>query len=198
MKNKTYPTDKQMDYILNLVSSIDVYIELIEKPQQKPQDFILRDIPIYGEIPGVTDREYYTNSFHVPVYYNIGAFDKIEKEAPYHALTNAGHISYIELDGDPVSNLDAFETIVQAMKEAGIGYGSINHPVDRDPICGFTGVINGDCCPKCGRKEFHSVEGEENNIGFDRIRRITGYLVGTVDRFNNGKRAEERDRVKHC
>lgn len=156
------------------------------------------DKSVYGEIPGVTDREYYTNSFHVPVYHNISAFDKIEKEAPYHALTNAGHISYIELDGDPVSNLDAFETIVQAMKEAGIGYGSINHPVDRDPVCGFSGVVNGDTCPKCGRKEFYTVDGDENNIGFDRIRRITGYLVGTIDRFNNGKRAEEKDRVKHC
>ena len=156
------------------------------------------DKSVYGEIPGVTDREYYTNSFHVPVYYNISAFDKIDKEAPYHAFTNAGHISYIELDGDPVSNLEAFEMIVQTMKEAGIGYGSINHPVDRDPICGFSGVIKGETCPKCGRKEFHDVNGNENSIGFDRIRRITGYLVGTVDRFNNGKRAEERDRVKHC
>ena len=152
----------------------------------------------YGEIPGVTDREYYTNSFHVPVYYNISAFDKIRLEAPYHELTNAGHISYVELDGDPASNLDAFEAIVRAMKEAGIGYGSINHPVDRDPVCGFTGVINGDVCPKCGREEFHDIEGAKNEIGFDRIRRITGYLVGTVDRFNNGKRAEEKDRVKHC
>ena len=156
------------------------------------------DKQIYGEIEGVTDREYYTNSFHVPVYYNISAFDKIRLEAPYHDLTNAGHISYVELDGDPASNLDAFETIVRAMKEAGIGYGSINHPVDRDPVCGFTGVINSDICPCCGRKEFYDTTGNQNDIQFDRIRRITGYLVGTVDRFNNGKRAEERDRVKHC
>ena len=156
------------------------------------------DKSVYGEIPGVTDREYYTNSFHVPVYHNISAFDKIDKEAPYHALTNAGHISYVELDGDPVSNLEAFEMVVQSMKEAGIGYGSINHPVDRDPVCGFSGVITGENCPKCGRKEFYDIDGNQNDIRFDRIRRITGYLVGTVDRFNNGKRAEERDRVKHC
>ena len=149
------------------------------------------DKEIYGEIEGVTDREYYTNSFHVPVYYNINAFDKISKEGPYHELTNAGHISYIELDGDPIKNLDAFEAVVRAMKEAGIGYGSINHPVDRDPVCGFTGIIDGDECPKCKRKEF------SNGIGFDRIRRITGYLVGTLDRFNNAKSAEEKDRVKH-
>ena len=145
----------------------------------------------YGEIKGITDKEYYTNSFHVPVYYKISAFDKIKIEAPYHELTNAGHITYIELDGSPSNNLEAFETIVRAMKELGIGYGSINHPLDRDPICGYSGVISGDTCPACGRKE---TDGE---IGFERIRRITGYLVGTVDRFNNAKKAEVKDRVKH-
>ena len=155
------------------------------------------DKKIYGEIEGVTDREYYTNSFHIPVYYKISAFEKIMLEAPYHELTNAGHISYVELDGDPSNNLEAFEAIIRAMKEFGIGYGSINHPVDRDPVCGFSGVIEGDICPKCGRKEFYDENNVENNIGFDRIRRITGYLVGTVDRFNNGKKAEEKDRVKH-
>ena len=145
----------------------------------------------YGVIKGVTDREYYTNSNHVPVYYNISAFDKIKKEAPYHDLTNAGHIAYIELDGDPIKNLDAFESVVRCMKESGVGYGSINHPVDRDPVCGYSGVIDGDVCPKCGRNE------HDSNIKFERIRRITGYLVGTLDRFNDGKAAEERDRVKH-
>ncbi len=152
--------------------------------------FVRIDKKKYGEIPGVTDRDYYTNSFHVPVYYNIGAFDKIKTEAPYHALTNAGHISYVELDGDPTKNLDAFEKVIRAMHDAGIGYGSVNHPVDRDPICGFTGII-GDKCPMCGRSE------EEHGVKFERIRRITGYLVGTLDRFNDGKAAEERDRVKH-
>ncbi len=114
--------------------------------------FIKIDQAIYGKIKGVTDREYYTNSFHVPVYYNISISKKIKTEAPYHALTNAGHISYIELDGDPGENLDAFESIVRLMKEAGIGYGAINHPVDRDPICGYVGVIK-DVCPGCGRRE---------------------------------------------
>ncbi len=152
--------------------------------------FVKIDREKYGSIPGVTDREYYTNSFHVPVYYEISAFDKIKLEAPYHALTNGGHISYVELDGDPCKNLEAFETIVRCMKESGIGYGSINHPVDRDPVCGFTGIIDNEC-PMCHRKE------EDGDVGFERIRRITGYLVGTVDRFNNAKRAEVRDRVKH-
>ncbi|MBR2284863.1 MAG: anaerobic ribonucleoside triphosphate reductase [Ruminococcus sp.] len=152
--------------------------------------FVRMDAKNYGVIEGVTDRDYYTNSFHVPVYYPISAFEKIKIEAPYHELTNAGHISYIELDGDPLENLPAFEKIVRCMKENGIGYGAINHPVDRDPCCGYTGII-GDVCPCCGRRE-HS-----DNTAFDRIRRITGYLVGTLDRFNDGKRAEEHDRVKH-
>ena len=145
----------------------------------------------YGIIKGVTDREYYTNSYHIPVYYPISAFKKIELEAKYHKYTNAGHITYVELDGDPSQNLDAFESVVRCMHDNGVGYGSINHPVDRDPICGYNGVINGHICPKCGRNE------EESEYKFERIRRITGYLVGTLDRFNNGKRAEERDRVKH-
>ena len=150
--------------------------------------FVKIDANKYGVIPGITDRDYYTNSFHVPVYHEISAIDKIRTEAPYHALTNAGHISYVELDGDPTQNLEAFEKIVRVMKESGIGYGSINHPVDRDPVCGYNGII-GDTCPNCGR--------EEGDQPFERIRRITGYLVGTLDRFNNGKRSEERDRVKH-
>ncbi len=151
--------------------------------------FVRMDRARYGEIPGVTDRDYYTNGFHVPVYYNISAFDKIAIEAPYHALTNGGHISYIELDGDPTQNLEAFESVIRYMKECGMGYGSINHPVDRDPSCGFNGIID-DVCPKCGRTE-------EDGQPFERIRRITGYLVGTLDRFNDAKRAEEHDRVKH-
>ena len=162
-------------------TSADCPFASIENPDKK----------IYGIIPGVTDRDYYTNSFHVPVYYHITAFKKIQKEAPYHGFTNGGHISYVEVDGDPTNNLEAFEAIVRCMKEAGIGYGSINHPVDRDPCCGYSGVIEGHICPKCGRDE---TKGEYK---FEKIRRITGYLVGTVDRFNNGKAAEERDRVKH-
>lgn len=114
--------------------------------------FVKIDRKIYGSIPGVTDREYYTNSFHIPVYYPIGAYKKIQLEAPYHNLTNGGHISYIEMDGDPTKNLTAFEAIIRCMHDNGIGYGSVNHPVDRDPVCGYTGIING-VCPKCGRSE---------------------------------------------
>ena len=151
--------------------------------------FVRLDREKYGVIEGVTDREYYTNSFHVPVYFPISAFKKIQIEAPYHALTNAGHISYVEMDGDASQNLEAFEKIVRCMKESGIGYGSINHPVDRDPVCGYNGII-GDTCPGCGRKE-------TPDQPFERVRRITGYLVGTLDKWNDAKRAEERDRVKH-
>ncbi len=114
------------------------------------------DKAIYGKIKGVTDREYYTNSFHVPVYYNISAVKKIQLEAPYHAFTNGGHITYVELDGDTAMNVDAFEQIIRVMHDNGIGYGAINHPVDRDPVCGYTGVI-GDFCPGCGRKEGEGV-----------------------------------------
>ena len=152
--------------------------------------FVEIDKGIFGELEGITDREYYTNSFHIPVYYPITAFKKISLEAPYHALCNGGHISYIELNGDPLVNLQGFEDIILAMKDAGMGYGSINHPVDHDKVCGYTGII-GDVCPRCGRTE------KDGKGKFERIRRITGYLVGTLDRFNNGKRAEERDRVKH-
>ena len=152
--------------------------------------FVKLDKERYGLLEGITDRDYYTNSFHIPVYYKINAFDKIKLEAPYHALTNAGHISYIEMDGDPLDNLEAFEKIIRYMHDCGVGFGSVNHPVDRDPTCGYTGVI-GDECPNCGRGE------NDGELGFERIRRITGYLVGTLDRFNNGKRAEEADRLKH-
>ena len=143
----------------------------------------------FGVLKGVTDREFYTNSFHVPVYYPISAFEKIEIEAPYHELCNAGHITYIELDGDPTNNIEAFEAVIRKMKESGIGYGSVNHPVDRDPVCGYSGIISGDRCPSCGRLE--------GDIPFERLRRITGYLVGTLDRWNDAKKAEEKALVKH-
>ena len=126
--------------------------------------FIRMDQKRFGKIPGVTDREYYTNSFHIPVWYNISVYDKIRLEAPYHALCNAGHISYVELDGDTARNVEAFESVVRCMHDQGIGYGSINHPVDRDPICGYVGII-GDVCPRCGRRE-----GEE--IPFERIEEL--------------------------
>ena len=152
--------------------------------------FVKMDRKQYGVIEGVTDKDYYTNSFHIPVSFKISAYNKINTEAPYHALTNAGHISYVELDGDAACNIDAYMKIVRTMKDAGVGYGSINHPVDRDPICGYNGIIK-DECPKCNRLE------TDGDIGFERIRRITGYLVGTLDRFNDAKKAEERDRIKH-
>ena len=151
--------------------------------------FVLMDRERYGLMEGITDREYYTNGFHIPVYYSISAADKIKLEAPYHALTNAGHISYIEMDGDPLDNLEAFEKIVKFMRDSGMGYGSINHPLDRDPVCGYAGIIK-DECPGCGRRE---TEGAH----FERIRRITGYLVGALDRWNDAKRAEESDRIPH-
>ena len=115
----------------------------------------------FGKIKGVTDRDFYTNSFHVPVYYPISAFEKIEIEAPYHNLCNAGHITYIELDGDPSQNLPAFEAVIRKMHDEGIGYGSVNHPVDRDPVCGFSGIIKGERCPHCGRLE--------GDVSFERL-----------------------------
>lgn len=150
--------------------------------------FIKMDKELFGTIPGVTEHDYYTNSFHIPVDYEISINDKIELEAPYHALTNAGHITYVEVDGDVAKNIEAFEAIIRKMKDAGVGYGSVNHPIDRDPICGYNGIID-NICPQCGR--------EEGNTPFERIRRITGYLVGTLDRFNDAKQDEVRHRVKH-
>ncbi len=149
--------------------------------------FVKMDRERYGSIPGVTDREYYTNSFHIPVYFPISAFEKIRLEGPYHALTNAGHISYIEMDGDPTKNLDAFEAVVRAMHDAGIGYGSINHPVDRDPQCGYNGII-GDTCPQCGR--------QEEEVHVERIRRLSGAAGGAAQPGGSG-RTEPRDPVYH-
>ncbi len=150
--------------------------------------FVRMDRERFGKIPGVTDREYYTNSFHIPVYYPISAFEKIQREAPYHALTNGGHISYIELDGDPTQNLEAFETVVRAMKEAGMGYAAINHPIDRDPICGYTGII-GDVCPRCGRRE-----GE--GVPLERLHKLGLYRhLNTTTLGYHGDPYEERDRT---
>lgn len=139
----------------------------------------------YGVIENVSDREYLTNSFHIPVYYNIKAIDKIKLEAPFHELTNAGHICYVELDGDVSKNEKAVEKVVKAMLKHNIGYGSINHARDTCRDCGEQGVFDGYNCPECGS---HNVQ---------KVARITGYLVGDINRWNNGKRAELRDRVKH-
>lgn len=146
------------DYCDRKSKELGMNVTCLATPAESLAGRLLRaDKAKYGVIKGVTDREYYTNSFHVPVYYNLPAMQKIDIEAPYHALTNAGHISYVELDGDPTKNLAAFERIVRRMKEAGIGYGSINHPVDRDPLCGYNGIIN-DICPCCGRTEYIQVK----------------------------------------
>lgn len=152
--------------------------------------FLNIDKKKYGIIPGVTDKDYYTNSFHIPVGFDISIAKKIELEAPFHAMTNAGHITYVELDGDVASNEEVFEKIILKMDKEGVGYGSINHPIDRDPVCGYTGIIHEEC-PNCGRKE------KEDGVPHERIRRITGYLVGTLDRFNSAKLSEVLDRKKH-
>ena len=122
--------------------------------------FVSMDRKKYGEIKGVTDRDYYTNSFHVPVWYNISAAKKVDIEAPYHALCNAGHITYIELDGDTARNLEAMESLVRYMHDKGCGYYAVSHPVDRDPVCGYVGVING-VCPRCGRREGEAISEEK-------------------------------------
>lgn len=126
--------------------------------------FVKIDKKLYGIIPGVTDREYYTNSFHVPVYYEISAAEKIRIEGPFHELCNAGSISYIEMDGDLTKNIEAFEKVILYMKECGVGYGSINHPVDRCPVCNYVGII-GDVCPRCGRRD-----GE--GVSIERLRKL--------------------------
>ena len=147
------------------------------------------DAKRFGVIPGVTDREYYTNSFHVPVYYPISAFNKLRIEAPYHALTNGGHISYIEMDGDPLQNLPAFEKVVRFMGQCGIGYGSINHPVDRDPVCGFNGII-GDTCPRCG-----AARRRTSRLSVSAASRAILWARSTAS--TTASAPEERDRVKH-
>lgn len=146
--------------------------------------FTRRDVSDFGEIEGVTDRPYYTNSFHIPVDAPVTIREKIQLEAPFHALCNGGHITYVETDGALAGNPEAIEDIVRLMAEAGIGYGSINHPVDRCLDCRTEQTIE-DQCPVCG------------SGSIERIRRITGYLVGTLDRWNEAKRAEEQNRVKH-
>ncbi|HEC1787042.1 TPA: anaerobic ribonucleoside triphosphate reductase [Campylobacter lari] len=150
--------------------------------------FLKLDQKKYGILKGITDKEFYTNSFHIPVDFPINIYEKIQIEAPYHELNNGGHITYVELNGDVSKNLESFERIIKCMKESNIGYGSINFPLDRDPVCGYSGVID-EFCPKCHR--------EEDDIKFERIRRITGYLVGTLDRFNDAKKAEVHARIKH-
>ncbi len=145
--------------------------------------FVKLDRKEYGSIPRVTDKEYYSNSFHVPVGYNISIYDKIKIEGVYHKYANAGHISYIELGSPPMHNFESVEKILRAMKEADMGYAGINFPIDFCETCNNTGIID-ESCPLCN----------ENNI--KRVRRITGYL-STVERFNDAKKVELKDRVTH-
>jgi len=146
--------------------------------------FVKLDRKEFGLIPGVTDKEYYTNSFHVPVNYPISAYDKIRIEGVYHKYTNAGHITYVEFSAPPINNLSAVEDILRHMAKCDVGYAGINFPVDFCNDCGHIGVINTDYCPVC------------NHTSIRRVRRITGYL-STIDRFNDAKQAELFDRVAH-
>lgn len=146
--------------------------------------FTRMDRKRYGIIPGVNDLDYYVNSFHVDVREEIGMHDKIRREAPFHAITLGGHISYIELDGEAKKNVSVILKLVKTMKDTGIGYGSINHPVDTCQDCGYRGIIY-DKCPVC------------TSDRIARLRRITGYLTGSLESWNSAKQAEERDRVKH-
>ena len=140
----------------------------------------------FGIIPGVTDKEYYTNSNHVPVYYHCSPRHKAEVEAPYHELTRGGHIFYVEIDGDATHNPQAIMDIVDLMDKYNMGYGSVNHNRNRCMDCGYEDATEGlTVCPKCG------------STHIDTLQRITGYLVGTTDRWNSGKLAELRDRVVH-
>jgi ribonucleoside-triphosphate reductase (formate) len=152
--------------------------------EQLSGKFTKLDVKQYGVIPGVTDKEWYTNSFHVPVEFQITAQEKIEKEGVYHKYCNAGHISYVELAAAPEDNIEAYESLIKAMAEADMGYAAINFPIDICHDCGLNGVIPGDTCPKCGGKDI------------TRVRRITGYL-STIDRFNNSKLAEVKNRKIH-
>ncbi len=145
--------------------------------------FVNADRRLYGVIPGVTEKDYYTNSFHVPVSYHLSAYEKCAVEGPYHELTNAGHISYVELDAPPLHNLEAYERILRQMADCNMGYAGINFPIDECLGCAHRGIID-DTCPSCGSQYIR------------RIRRITGYL-STVDRFNDAKQAELKDRCKH-
>ena len=146
--------------------------------------FVGLDRKTYGLIPNVTDREYYTNSYHVPVNCEIGSFDKISIEGPYHRLTNAGHISYVEMTAPPVHNLEAYEALLRHMAACDMGYAGINFPIDECHACGYRGIFPEEC-PACGSSAIR------------RVRRITGYL-STTDRFNDAKRAELRDRRAHA
>ncbi|MEG1781676.1 MAG: anaerobic ribonucleoside triphosphate reductase [Oscillospiraceae bacterium] len=177
------------NYLDDLCEKLHLNFSLLATPAEGLSGrFVKLDKKRYGIIPGVTDKDYYTNSFHIPVSFPISAFEKIRLEAPYHALTNAGHITYVELDGDVGQNLEAFEAVVRAMKDCGIGYGAINHPVDRDPVCGYNGII-GDVCPRCGRREGEGVPLEKlQKLGL--YKNLNSTTLGQC-----GNLEEEKDRI---
>lgn len=147
--------------------------------------YVPRDRELFGSLQGVTDKDFYTNSYHIPVDYNISMFEKIRIEGMFHKLCNGGHISYIELPSSIEHNLDAFEKILKWMAKCDIGYAGVNFPIDECRTCGYSGIINDENCPECGSDDIR------------RIRRITGYL-STIDRFNDAKKSELMMRVKHC
>lgn len=173
---------KRMD---QFAEEFDLNFTLVATPAEGLSGrFIKMDRQTYGAIPKVTDKEYYTNSFHIPVNYCMSLFDKLSLEGEYHKYCNAGHISYVELESPPGENVEAVEEIVRHMSGADIGYGGINYPIDECRSCGFNGVMH-DACPGCGGTDVR------------RIRRITGYL-STEERFNSAKQAELKDRKAHC
>ena len=172
-KTNRLKTDRKLNYSL-----------LATPAEGLCERFVKIDKKKFGVIKNVTDKDYYTNSFHVPVSVEMNAFDKLKEEGKYHAMCNAGHISYVELDGDASKNVQAMEKILAAMHAYGIGYGAYNVPLDHCEDCHYDGFVDGDTCPKCGGNRIL------------RMRRITGYLA-YLERFNDGKRAEEKDRVKH-
>jgi anaerobic ribonucleoside-triphosphate reductase len=167
------------------IKKYNLNFSLLATPaEQLSGKFTQIDVEKYGIIKGITDKKWYTNSFHVPVEYTITALDKIKTEGAYHKYCNAGHISYVELQSAPEHNIEAFESLVREMAEADMGYASVNFPVDICCDCGLNGVIKENTCPKCG------------STNISRVRRITGYL-STLDRFNDSKLAEVQNRQVH-
>ena len=183
LKIVTYMRDRANDFTKMYQHNFSVLATPAEGLSGK---FTLKDRKEFGELEGITDRDYYTNSNHVPVYYKCSAKHKAEVEAPYHDLTRAGHIFYVEIDGDATHNPQVIMNVVDMMDHYNIGYGSVNHNRNRCMTCGFENADNTlETCPHCGG---HHI---------DRLQRITGYLVGTTDRWNSGKLAELNDRVRH-
>lgn len=183
LKIVTYMRDRANDFTKMYQHNFSVLATPAEGLSGK---FTLKDRKEFGELEGITDRDYYTNSNHVPVYYKCSAKHKAEVEAPYHDLTLAGHIFYVEIDGDATHNPQVIMNVVDMMDHYNIGYGSVNHNRNRCMTCGFENADNTlETCPHCGG---HHI---------DRLQRITGYLVGTTDRWNSGKLAELNDRVQH-